>query len=74
MDVSKIESDWQAEMDADTIIRANEVRKSPDRLRRARRQMQERVSIAQTALAEENARTNLSQLGKGKFGKKKKKC
>lgn len=40
---------WQAEDDLRTLVRANEIRKDPRRLARARAMAQEQIKAAQTA-------------------------
>lgn len=45
----KRQEQWQAEDDLRTLVRANEIRKDPRRLARARAMAQEQIKAAQTA-------------------------
>jgi hypothetical protein len=48
--MAKQEAQWRAESDADTLIRAAEIKNDPDRLKAAKKILQEKKAAANTAM------------------------
>lgn len=48
--MSKQEAQWRAESDADTLIRAAEIKNDPARLKAAKKVLQEKKAAANTAM------------------------